>query len=362
MPKADDLSSIFIADLSTDYRWGGRIFFTDRDFLQNRRPWRQYWVAGRAQEFAYLLVKKIYEKGNFPEHQRVRIRDLVCELGQTSHLVLTRLLGRASGDQLLDWIVREQWEQIASHVPQLRRRLRLQILKRDYLNSLRYCLGEARRFWNRWRFPTGVSIAVLSSKRESTYALVRDLQEAFTKVFRQSAVFELAPSLCSRHTPRLPGSSSPSVPSYRTRLSFPFFRHRLDYGLQYFWRVRPLLVKSTLVFLEGHCDELLLDGYLRHLLPSPCVCPLILRTDLLFILGSEESNSLISELFTSDKEFRHEWSPCMRLPRRPPKAVVLDARLSAKGISQRACEVLSAFLTERYEERRQVWFSTSGPV
>jgi hypothetical protein len=282
---------------------------------------------------------------------------LVCELGPAAHPALTRLLGSGPGGRLLGWIVRAQWDQVVSHLPELRRRLSLQALKRDYLNALRYWLAEARRFWDRWRFPTGVSVAVLSPAGECTDTLVRDLQEMFTKVFRQSAVFKLPSSLYLREGSYSSGNNSHSHLSYRSwRSGFAFFRHRMNYVLHYVWRVRPLLVQSTLVFLEGHCDERM-GRHLRHLLPGPSLVP---RTDLLLILGSPESNSLTSELVASGGEFRHEWSPCMCLPVRWPKAVLLDARLSTKGISKRACQALSAFLTERYDKRRPVWFTTSG--
>ena len=161
LAPTSDLSAIFIADISTDYRCRGRIFFTDREMLQNRRLWNGYWIAGPAQEFAYLVVKKIYEKGHFPRHQRARIRELVCDPECKAQTVLSNLLSTKWADWALDRIVTEDWELLEQRVPALRRSMRFQILRRDYLNSVRYWANEAKRFCERLRYPTGATVALV---------------------------------------------------------------------------------------------------------------------------------------------------------------------------------------------------------
>src|SRR5437870_4360991 len=127
-PREGDPSSTLVADFSTDYRWRGRIFFTDEELLQSRQRWLGYWVAGPAQEFAYLLVKKIYEKGTIPAQQRTRIEQLAQCLGPEAEGSVFRLFGRLRGKRLIDWIRHQRWTQIEAHVPELRQCLRRQIL------------------------------------------------------------------------------------------------------------------------------------------------------------------------------------------------------------------------------------------
>src|ERR1039458_1774474 len=197
-PKDGDLSSAFVADVSTDYRWGGRIFFTDQELLRNRRLWHGDWVAGPAQEFAYLLVRKIYEKGSFPEHQRIRIRELAHALETEAQVIISSLLGQKWAIWLLDRIAKEQWAPIEIHISELRRCMRSQILKRDHLNSLRYWAAEIQRFWDRWRYPTGASIAVLGPEGTWKRTLTQGLQVSFPKVFRRVALFEWSCGLSAK--------------------------------------------------------------------------------------------------------------------------------------------------------------------
>src|ERR1700761_4056202 len=188
-PK-NNLSCVFIADVSTDYRWRGRIFFTDRELLQNRQLWNGYWVAGPAQEFAYLFVKKIYEKGCFPEHQRQRMRELVRALEGEAYTVLSNLLGPTWVDWALDRIRGEEWTLLEQHVPQLRRAMRMHVLKRDYLNSARYWVMEIQRYWERYRYPTGVAVGFIGSERTGNRVLKHWFTETFAGVFRQVSVEE----------------------------------------------------------------------------------------------------------------------------------------------------------------------------
>src|SRR5262249_30548862 len=98
-------ASCFMADFTTDYRCQGRIFFTDKELLQERRQWRGVWRVGLRQELAYLLVKKIYEKGVVPAHQRTRLKALTQELDHEARGVASRLFGKAWGKKVIDWIM-----------------------------------------------------------------------------------------------------------------------------------------------------------------------------------------------------------------------------------------------------------------
>lgn len=217
IPKNADLSSIFVADISTDYRWRGRIFFNDQELLKDRRLWNGYWVVGQAEEFAYLLVKKIYEKGSVPDHQRTRLSELAQNLSSEAARITRRLCGPAWGRWLYSSISIENWAAINEQIPRLRRSIGLQAFKRNYLSPFRYLLGEIGRWWNRWRNPTGLLIRLSEPPERGKDSLVQQLQRTFGKAFRRVAVFDCAAT--------------------STAWLFPL-------------KVRLLLVKSTLVILR----------------------------------------------------------------------------------------------------------------
>jgi hypothetical protein len=325
-PKDGDLSAAFIADVSTDYRWGGRIFFTDQELLRNRRLWYGYWVAGPAQEFAYLLVKKIYEKGSFPGHQRNRIRELAHDLGTEAPVVLSSLLGPKWAIWLLDRIAKEQWAAIEIHVPELRRCMRSQVLKRDRLNSLHYWAGEIQRFWDRWRYPTGASIAVVGPEATWNRTLTQALQASFSQAFRRVALFER---------------------------SFGLSAKRL-------FVERVLLRRSTLILLECASDDLFRHKHAPQTKQRRLASLLAPVPDLVFIIGSEGSSLSQLRSHASIADVRHKWNPAMKAAKTQLNVVFLDGHLPEETIVRTVCEIFSDFLGERYSERRQIWFSNQS--
>jgi hypothetical protein len=316
-PKDQDSSSLFVADFSSDYRWRGRIIFTADELLLSRRQWRGFWVAGPAQEFAYLVVKKVYEKGTIPEHQRTRLEQLVEELQSTSNSVASRLFGTIWGNRLIGWIIQHRWNHIVANIAPLQRRLRRQVLKYDYLNSLRYWFAEARRIWLRWRYPTGLSVAVLGPDGPDKSTVIKDLPVALANVFRRTAILERFPTWTARNATRSCKNELPEQPRIRKQLTwFEFFRELVAHGLPFLLRVRPLLIRSTLVMFEHCCDDLLIEENLQAIRFAHRIMP---RPDLSFIIGSND-------------------------------------RSSSETSAQNVRDVVAVYLSKRYSERRHVWF------
>jgi hypothetical protein len=307
-PKDHDLDSAFVADVITDYRWHGRVFFTDRELLRSRQQWNGFWVLAPRQEFAYLLVKKIYEKGTVPEHQRRRLEKLARELGPEAISVVSRLFGEAWGKQLSDWIVQGQWAEVEAHVTQLRGSLRRQAAGSGHFNRLRYWLPEMRRIWQRWRYPTGLAAAVVGPDESKRNELIGHLKEAFPEAFRRCAILPGVPrsyTCKSGHTPTPGAHQKLSHPAWLCWLTHLY--SRLDLSLGFLFRVRPLLVRSTLVLYGGRAEDL-----------------------------------LTSQLGCSS-------------------TIYLDGSQYAEEAARTARHVLSNYLCRRYLNRRLVWFTGAAP-
>jgi hypothetical protein len=324
-------ASPFIADFTTDYRWRGRIFFSGDELLQDRRKWKGIWVVGPGDEFAYLLVKRIYEKGQIPEPQKRRIEELAHGLGPEAREMAQRLFGDKAGGQLIDWILAKEWNDVEGAIPRLQRRLRWQTMKRDPLNPLRYWIPELWRRGQRWRYPTGVSVAVIGPEGEKKSTLLCLLKEMLPTAFRRVAVLHQEPAPIDR--------------LYR----------RLASKLRFIWHVRPLLVRSTLVLLDwdeeqvlgnlSNGDKAASDSVARHIAPEP---------DLLIVMGS----SLESLREIKNTAFWQEAKKSLpALPSERPRIFLLDGRLPAEEMARHASCVLSDYLGERYLKRRNIWFS-----
>ncbi len=347
LSKGSDTFSPFNVDVITDYRWRGRIFLSGGELLLKRHSWQNFWVVGPQEEFTYLLIKKIFDKGTIPERQRDRLQLLARQLGAQASDLSARYFGRSYGEQLAAWVLSGESRKIEARICQLKNALRRQTLKRGLLQPLTYWWAELRRLWGRWSHPAGLSIGIIGADRQHSNALVALILKHFSRVFRRTAVYPLSfgPGLPQTALPNSRSLHVTAAPSAAKQL----FR-ALRYTVGYFLTIRPLLVRSTLV-LRYPCD-----------------------TDL-----SEQTRT--GKSASSSRPAR---VTCRRLVPRPELLVVFEDgtwhlrrspetptaagdqpnaydEVSCAGISAGSAELairnsLVNYLTDRYMARSHVWF------
>jgi thymidylate kinase len=347
-------------DAATDYRRDGRVWFTAEELLKGRRRWKEFWVAAPEVEFKYLLVKKIL-KGSVPEHSAKRLRELVRELGGKSQELAVKLLGNPLGEQAVRWIETGALEEFQHHIPMLQKVLKRKRLSQDPLNAPRYWLREIPRIWQRLRYPTGLFVAVLGPDGSGKSTLINHLQREIKGAFRRTAIFHLMPGPLRKGANGRPvtdphGKPPRSLPASVLKL----FYYLLDYNLGYWLKVRPGLVKSTLVLFDRYYDDLLVDPkryryggpmglarWLRRLMPRP---------DLWLILDVPEEEILRRKQEVPPEEIRNQREPYRRLATELPNAFLLDGTLPPEEVARQAREIVLEYLHERYLSRRLLWF------
>ena len=347
-------------DSATDYRRNGRVWFTAGELLKGRRRWKGFWVTASEVEFKYLLVKKIL-KGSVPEHSAKRLGERAMELGDKARELAVNLLGSLLGEQTICWIKTGAWEEFHSHIPKLQKALKRQKLRKDPLNPLRYWLPEIPRIWKRWRYPTGLFVAVLGPDGSGKSTLIGHLERELKKAFRRTAFFHLMPDLFRRRGKSVlvtdPHGKPPrSFPTSLLKLLY----YLLDYNLGCWLKVRPALARSTLVFFDRYYDDLLMDPkryryggpmglarWLRRLIPRP---------DIWLILDVPEDEILRRKQEVSLEEIRRQRAAYRRLATELPNAFLLDGSLLPEEVSMQAREIILDYLHERYLNRRRFWF------
>lgn len=351
-------------DVAMDYRRDGRIFFTAEELLEGRCWRNELWVAATHVEFAYLLVKKVL-KGAMPDHQKRRLGKLLQELGDEADSIVSRLLGQELGDAVTSWIGTGNWNAFEANLRRLKRALLWQVVRRDPLNPLRYWIPEVGRIWQRWRYPTGLFVAVLGPDGAGKSTLIQHLSEKLARAFRRTEVFHLRPGVLGQRRANGPVTDphgKPSHPLWLSPLKVPYYL--MDYGLGYLLKVRLKLVRSTLVLFDRYYDDLLVDPrryrysgaqwlvhFARRFVPRP---------DLFLILDVPEEQLLTRKLEVSLEELGRQKEAYRRLAMEIPNAILLDGSLPPEEVARNASEAILNYLYERYLKHRHLWFGDNG--
>ena len=349
-------------DAATDCRRDGRVFFSAGELLVDRGQWQGLWVSAPEVEFGYLLVKQVL-KGALTTQQKPRLQALLQELGDKAGVITQRLFGSRLGERVTQWIATENWTTLESHLSRLQWALLWRALWRDPLNLCRYWLPEGARLWRRWRYPTGLCIAVLGPDGAGKSALIEHLRADLASAFRRSEVFQLRLDILRQ--PRDDGPvtapyTRPPHPLWLSLLKLPCYV--LEYSLEYALRVRPRLVQSTLVLFDHYYDDILVDARrYRYGGPPGLVHWLqraIPRPDLFLILDASAGPLRQRKQELPGAELRRQCLDYRQLAAALGNAYVLDASQPPAEAARQAHSVILDFLHERYLQRRHLWFGT----
>ena len=347
-------------DSATDYRRDGRIWFSAEELLQGRRKWKDFWVAAPEVEFKYLLVKKIL-KGSIPPHSAQRLQELTAELGEKADGLANELLGQRWATRVMILIREGQWKDFEKNLPTLKKVLKRRKFIKDPLNPLRYWLPEIKRICKRWRYPTGLWIAVLGPDGAGKSTLIKHLEQDLAGAFRRTARFHLMPGLFRRKRDGGPVIDPHGKPprSWLTSL-LKLIYYWFDYNLGYWLKIRPALVRSTFVLFDRYYDDLLVDPrryrYGGPMWAAKLLCCFIPRPDLWIILDVPEEEIFRRKQEMPLEEVRRQREAYRRLAAELPNAFLIDGSLPLKEVARQAEEIILEYMHQRYLSRREVWF------
>lgn len=342
-------------DAATDYRRDGRIWFTADELLKRRREWNGFWVAAPEVEFKYLLVKKILKQG-VPEHAQARLQELAGLLGSLADQEVQRLLGRQWGSKVIGWIRDGKWSEIEAHLPKLKQVLKWEKMRREPLNALRYWLPELARVWQRWRHPTGLFVAVLGPDGAGKSTLIEGIVKEVAGAFRRTARFHLMPALLRRQGDGGPVTDPHGKPPrswFGSLLKLAYYW--LDYTLGYWLKIRPLLIRSTLVLFDRYYDDLLIDPR-RYRYGGPVWLARLLgrfipKPDLFIILDLPAEVAHARKPEVPMEEARRLRERYLELAFSLPNAHVVDASRSLEEVVAEAHRLILEYLTARTTKR-----------
>lgn len=347
-------------DVTTDYRRNGRVWFTAKELLQGRRRWKTFWVVAPGVEFRYLLVKKLL-KAEVPARARKRLQALVTELGAGADELAQGLLGKRWGKNVNSWVRAGHWERFEGAIGRLRRALLWRKLWQEPLNLVRYWVPELQRIWRRWKYRSGLFVAVLGPDGAGKSTLIQHLQNQLQGAFRRTALYHFRPRLLEAKDDSRPVSKPHDkpprpLPVILLKLAYYWF----DYTFGYLLKVRPKVARSTLVLFDRYYHDLLVDPRrYRHRgagAVTRLVGDFVPKPDLFIILNVRGEVSYVRKPEVPPEETNRLRECYQALTLRLSGAIPLDANLPSDQVSRCAESVILEVLHQRYLKRRAAWF------
>jgi thymidylate kinase len=245
-------------DSCSDYRRANRTWLRPEVVLARRRRHPNgFWIPAAADGFLYYLIKRI-EKLSLEERHTQQLSRLFSEdrLGCTE--ALTQCLTTTSAQLVVEAVRSGDWQPVIEAIQELDEEL----LAGATVDSLRTKLGELRRRIRRWALPTGLCVAVLGPDGSGKSSVIEQYLSALALAFRRTAYFHLRPRLLRGLSEGQTDSTDPhgQIPRGALMSTAKLLFLWADYVLGYYLRVRPLLVRTTLVVFDRYYQDLLIDA------------------------------------------------------------------------------------------------------
>ena len=249
-------------DTTAECRDEDRIWVSSEVFLQDRRlDSRNFYKAEPIALFRYHLIKKV-AKGSLSDVQGSELTNVYCECSAAADTHLQHIFSEQSAKLLRAALVSGQWSDVQANLPALRRELYDRTPLASFQLRAMYRLREATRKLYRVCVPTGICVAILGPDGSGKSSVIEQYLSALGSAFRNTACFHLRPHLLRGSTAGQTINTDPhgqkprGVIASTAKLLFLW----ADYVLGYYFCVRPLLMRSTLVVFDRYYQDLLVDA------------------------------------------------------------------------------------------------------
>jgi len=342
-------------DPCSDFRRNNKTWFRPEAILARRRRHPNgFWIPATADDFLYYFIKRI-DKLSLEERHTQRLSRLFSEDRQGCTEALTQRLTTASAQLVAEAVRSGDWQPVIAAIHELDEEL----LAGTPGDSLKARLGELRRKIRRWLRPTGLCVAILGPDGSGKSSVIEQYLSALAPAFRRTACFHLPPHLFRGSAAQTinagpHGQKSRGVLASAAKLLFLW----VDSVLGYYVRVRPLLVRSTLVVFDRYFNNLPIGArrfpydaprWLARLLAALTPMP-----DLIFFLDAQADVLQARKQEVSAEEFARQAEAYRTVANSAAlrgRAVLIDSACPLEQVVYQCADRTLALLASRAAKR-----------
>ncbi|HVK56771.1 MAG TPA: hypothetical protein VM532_17305 [Burkholderiales bacterium] len=253
--------AFLIPDICGDYYRRGRLFLNAEELLAGRvaalddqgRP-KGFFVASPAMEFIYYLLKRI-DKQSLDDYQgsHLSAQWRMDPIGAVMQVQRYWIAGAGAG-VLARAAEADNWKVVRETLPWLR----LSIHKHLPF-SIKAWAAETWRKVNRVMQPSGLVVAFVGPDGSGKSSVIEACGRVTAPAFRRVSVMHLRPRMGSSGTAKAVSNPHGEAPRGQLASLMKIFYFALDYAAGYGWKVRPLLVRSTLILFDRYYHDMLVD-------------------------------------------------------------------------------------------------------
>jgi thymidylate kinase len=351
--KGGKLTSTFLhPDICSDYYRNGRLLIPAKILLENCRflEDKGFNAPAPSRNFLYYLIKRI-GKGKIEAERQEYLGELYPHDPTDVERQISRYFKKDDTEMLLKAARTGEWAQVDTQLPKLQA-----IVEQACPFSIKTWLFECLRKLKRWGSPTGLWVVFLGPDGSGKSTVIEHVQKELAPAFRQTAFYNLRPGTMHR------GFVTQPVTNPYGKKPRGFFASTLklaafwlDYLFGYLSRLRPSLVRSTLIIFDRHLVDMVIDPYRYRYSGSVWLarlaCKLMPQPDL-FILMDAPAETLQSRkqevtLAESEKQRQAylEWA------RQKSACKIVDSSQSLEQAIAEVNDIILSRLAERTSRR-----------
>lgn len=345
-------------DICTDYYRNGKKLLSAQEIVEGCVEARTetgepkgFRVPRPDMEFIYYLLKKV-DKDSLETKHVWHLREEWRKDPQGCIVQIRRFWPGEKAEVLIQAAMVNEWGTVVASLSDLQKSLHSK-LSFSFIDLLREFARKVRRvIW-----PTGLFVVFLGPDGSGKSSVIDKVIPKLSPAFRKTCNIHLRPGLGSKKNRKGTPVTDPHGKPVRGKPSsiFKVLYFLYDYCLGYLFKVRPMLVRSTLVVFDRYYHDLLIDPkryrYGGGMWLARLVGKLIPKPDLVILLDAPSEVLQRRKQEVSFEETSRQRESYLYLVEKLKNGIVIDASQSIENVTQDTTKSILDFMERRTSRR-----------